>query len=281
MRSTTNGTLDARAGVRHRGCEMRWPSASRSLSFDVDRREKAGGEPVTEADRASEQVVIARLRAEFPDDGLLSEEQPEHESYVTYRRAWVIDPLDGTKDYVAGREGFSVMIGLLIDSRPVLGVVCQPLADRTYRGIVHAGQCLAELQEGGRTTVLAPSQRSTADGLRLISSFSHRSPQIDQAKRTLGIVDEATIGSVGVKIGLIARGDRDLYLNPDGHCKLWDTCAPEAILRAAGGRFTDYAGRPLVYGDPSKLRLQGGLVASNGVCHDGALRALAKLQRQS
>jgi 3'(2'), 5'-bisphosphate nucleotidase len=238
---------------------------------------KAGNEPVTEADRASERVVIEGLQAQFPDDGYLSEEQPDHASYVEHRRAWVIDPLDGTKDYVAGREGFSVMIGLLVDHRPVLGVVHQPLTGSTYRGVCFEAVRLAEVEEKGTMTPLLPSSRRSQDGLRLISSYSHRSPRIDEAKKRLNIVDEGTIGSVGVKIGLIARGERELYLNPDGHCKLWDICAPEAILLAAGGCFTDLHGAPLVYDDPTQMRPRHGLVATNGHCHDEILKGIRAL----
>ena len=79
---------------------------------------------------------------------------------------------------------------------------------------------------------------------------------------------------------LSARGDRDLYLNPEGHCKLWDTCAPEAILSAVGGRMTDMRGRLLVYDDPQRIRLQGGIVASNGPCHDAVLAGLAPFLRK-
>jgi 3'(2'), 5'-bisphosphate nucleotidase len=229
----------------------------------VDR--KAGDEPVTAADRASEDVVLARLRQAFPTDGILSEEQPDHASWVTHQRCWVVDPLDGTRDFVAGREGFSVMVGLLIDHRPVLGVVYQPVAKTLYRAA--RGQGAEMVDADDVRTPLRPTTRVPPERIRLVASRSHPSERVAEAKQHLGIDDELKIGSVGVKIGLIARGDRELYLNPDGNCKLWDTCAPEAIIVEAGGIMTDFYGDPLVYDDAQRLRLDRGIIASNGACH--------------
>lgn len=235
---------------------------------------KADASPVTAADRASEAVVLGALREAFPDDGILSEEQASgHRAWTAHRRCWVVDPLDGTRDFIEGREGFSVMIGLLVDAKPTLGVVHQPVVGRTYRYAPGAGADVLDAE--GRSTPLSPSTRVPPEPIRLVASYSHRSPKVGEAKALLGIEDELMVGSVGVKIGLIASDQRDLYLNPDGHCKLWDTCAPEAIIVGAGGRMTDFSGQPLVYDDPARLRLDAGIIASNGACHDVVVERLA------
>ena len=99
---------------------------------------------------------------------------------------------------------------------------------------------------------------------------------IDQVKAALGIDDEISLGSVGLKLGLIARAERDLYVNPEGFSKLWDSCAPSVILTEAGGRMTDIHGRPLDY-RAVEVRHRDGLLASNGLLHDAVVAALAPL----
>ncbi len=248
----------------------------------VDR--KAGDEPVTAADRESQALIIAGLRREFPEDGVLAEESDDRTSWTGHRRTWVIDPLDGTKDFIAGRVGFSVMVGLLERGasaggeqgrfRPVLGVVFQPVRDLVYRAVAGQG---AELVDGDRRAPLRVSDHRELAALRLVASKSHRGESIDAVKRATGITDEENVGSVGLKIGLIARAERDLYVNPEGHCKLWDTCAPQVILTEAGGRMTDIHGDPLRYDDPAQIRLARGVLASNGACHEAVLEKIAPL----
>ena len=112
--------------------------------------------------------------------------------------------------------------------------------------------------------------------MRSEASRSHRTPEIDAVKKALGIDDEMNIGSVGLKLGLIALGERDLYVNPSSKSSAWDTCAPEALLTHAGGRITDLAGAPLTYTSP-QLRNERGLLASNGAAHEAVLEKLRPL----
>jgi len=245
----------------------------RCFGTDLEVERKAGREPVTAADRESERVILEGLRRDFPEDGFLGEEGADHSSWAGFPRSWVVDPLDGTKDFIARREGFCVMIGLLEDSRPVLGVVYQPVTRATYFAARGHGAWMT------RDEVQIPLRVSAIEdprALRLVVSCSHRSPFIDEAKQALGIDGELRLGSVGLKVGLVAQGERDLYLNPEGHCKLWDVCAPQIILEEAGGRMTDLRGAPMVYG-PGALRVQGGVLASNGACHEAVLEALKAL----
>jgi 3'(2'), 5'-bisphosphate nucleotidase len=125
-------------------------------------------------------------------------------------------------------------------------------------------------------TPLAVSTVRDAGAARLVVSASHRSPDIDRVKSTLGIDDEQNIGSVGVKLALIAHGLRDLYVNPWPKTKAWDTCAPEAILVRAGGTLTDLFGDPIAY-TGTDLRHPRGLVASNGLIHADVVAKIAPL----
>jgi 3'(2'), 5'-bisphosphate nucleotidase len=232
---------------------------------------KPGDEPVTIADKRASELIVAGLRARFPNDPVISEELPLAEATLRAQRLWLIDPIDGTKDFIRGSDGFSVMIGLLRGGRPALGVVHQPALDRTYFATPDGG---AHVVTNGTVEPLAVSTVANAAEARLVASASHRSPDIDRVKRTLGIENEQNVGSVGVKLCLIAIGVRDLYVNPQAKTKVWDTCAPEAILTRAGGRLSDLFGDPIDY---SELGQRRGLVATNGHVHDEVVAKLAPL----
>ena len=107
-----------------------------------------------------------------------------------------------------------------------------------------------------------------------MASKTHRTPRIDEIKQALQIEDEMNVGSVGLKIGLVSEAVRDLYVYTGGRTKIWDTCAPEAILRGAGGNMTDVDGEPLVY-DREELYNRRGIVASNGPLHPFVIETLA------
>jgi 3'(2'), 5'-bisphosphate nucleotidase len=239
-------------------------------TFRID--SKPGDEPVTEADHAANQLIVDRLRAAFPEDAILSEELPDDGSRLQARRVWMVDPIDGTRDFILGDIGFAVMIGLCVDGRPKVGVVSQPPTGKTYSGVVGHGAWL-DTRDGVRHE-MRTSTLAAPPGIRLVASKSHRTPRVDAVKKALGIVDEINIGSVGLKIGLVAEGARDLYVYTGGRTKIWDTCGPEAILVAAGGCVTGYDGQPLGYGAQNLYNAQG-IVASNGPLHDLVIRTIA------
>jgi 3'(2'), 5'-bisphosphate nucleotidase len=235
---------------------------------------KQGDEPVTVADRLASEMIVAGLREAFPADPLISEELPPSADALGSNRLWLVDPIDGTKDFIQGTDGFAIMIGLVRDGRPVLGVVHIPAQQRTYWG-TPAG---AFVRVGEAVTRLAVSSVATVAEARLVASKSHRSDALDRVKTELGITDELNIASVGAKLGLIACGVRDLYVNPATKTKAWDTCAPEAILVPAGGRLTDLFGSPIDY--TSELKHQRGLVATNGHIHDAVIGRLSPMFQQ-
>jgi 3'(2'), 5'-bisphosphate nucleotidase len=234
---------------------------------------KAGNEPVTEADRAASELIVARLGAEFPDDVVLSEEIPDDGARLGQPRVWMVDPIDGTSDFIAGDSGFVVMIGLVVDGRPQVGAVAHPLTGKLYSGVV--GEGAWRIDEAGRVA-LRTSSLAGPPGIRLVASKTHRTPRVDAVKKALGVSDELNVGSVGLKIGLVADASRDLYVYTGGRTKIWDTCGPEAILLGAGGQVSDLDGKPLVY-DQAELYNRRGIVASNGPLHDYVIGALAPI----
>jgi 3'(2'), 5'-bisphosphate nucleotidase len=232
---------------------------------------KAGDEPVSEADHAANALIVERLRAAFPGDVILSEELPDTGERLGKSRVWMVDPIDGTRDFVRGESGFVVMIGLCVDGRPAVGAVGHPLTERVYAGAVGAGAWREDAS--GERIPLRTSTLAQPPDIRLVASKSHRSQRIDAVKRALQITDEMNVGSIGLKIGLVTEALRDLYVYTGGRTKIWDTCGPEAILMAAGGRMTDVDGRPLVYDQP-ELYNRRGIVASNGPLHDFVIDAI-------
>jgi 3'(2'), 5'-bisphosphate nucleotidase len=205
---------------------------------------------------------------------MISEELPPPEGAQARARLWLVDPIDGTKDFIRGEDGYSVMIGLLREGQPALGVVYQPVQDRMFYAVPEG----AWVAVGAHVEPMHVSGIASAGEVRLVASKSHRSADIDRIKERLGIKNEENIGSVGVKLCLIALGVHDLYVNPQAKTKAWDTCAPEAILARAGGRLSDLYGGPIDYrGDLAHRR---GLVASNGLVHAEVLARLAPLFAQ-
>ncbi len=231
---------------------------------------KSVTEPVTEADRASNEHIVRRLRASFPDDGILAEESAEEIVRPEARRVWMVDPMDGTKEFINHTDEFAAMIGLAIEGRPRLGVVNQPATGTLYRAIVGEG---AERVTGEGIEPLQVRPETDLSRLRLICSRSHLPEIVQRMMLELGLTEMVRSGSVGLKIGKIATQICDLYLHPSIGTKLWDACAPEAILVAAGGKLTDFDGCPIAY-DPSRVHNERGLLASNGVTHSTLVERL-------
>jgi len=245
-----------------------------ATDFDVAYKGKA--DPVTEADRRANAHLVRKLREAFPNDGVVAEESEDTSDSRRRGRCWYVDPLDGTKEFIAKNGEFSVMIGLAIDGTARLGVVYQPVSDKLYRGVVGESAFL-ELED--RTYGLAVSSKSAADELGLVVSRSHRSASTDELVERLGVKSEMQSGSVGLKVGLIAERKADLYVHLSSRSSAWDACAPDAILRAAGGRFTDLGGAPFVYGGET-LANERGILACNAAAFDAVLPIVSALARE-
>ncbi len=238
-----------------------------ATDFTVASKGKAG--PVTEADLQASHLIVEGLRKAFPGDAVVSEEDAA--SHVRHEgRVWYVDPLDGTKEFVARNGEFAVMIGLAIGGRASVGVVYRPVTGSLYSGT--AGN-ETWLEEDGRRMQLSVSSTTDLRALRLAVSRSHRHSLLTELRPRLGITQEIPCGSVGLKVGLVAGRQADLYLDPSPYTNAWDTCGPEAILSGAGGKMTDLAGAPILYGR-DELRNRKGLLGSNGACHDLVLQAI-------
>ena len=231
-------------------------------------------EPVTQADTIANDLIVTRLKHEFPGDGILAEESIDTERRLAKSRVWMVDPLDGTNGFIDGNGDFAVQIGLAEDGECVLGVVYQPLPDVLYRAVRGGGTWIERPEfEPEKAAV---SDKKTLSAMRLAASRSHRSPRMNKVVTQLGFQDEVQRGSVGIKIGLLVEQQCDVYIHLSPRTKQWDTCAPEVILIEAGGRISDLFGYPLDYNVPD-VQNRNGLVASNGVAHDQIIDTLAPL----
>lgn len=231
-------------------------------------------EPVTEADRVANKIIVDRLASEFPRDGILAEESVDTDRRLEKRRVWMVDPLDGTTGFIQGNGDFAVQIGLVEDGECVVGVVYQPLTGLMYRAVRGSGSCVERPNfPVDRATV---SNRTDLVTMRLAASRSHRSPRMNRVVSSLGFREEVQRGSVGIKVGLIVEQECDVYIHLSPRTKQWDTCAPQLILTEAGGELSDLFGRPLCYNVPD-IQNRNGLVATNGISHNQIIESLAPL----
>lgn len=205
---------------------------------------KPDGSPVTEADRIAERLIIDGLTTLTPGIPVVAEESRSDSAPADSIGAlfWLVDPLDGTRELLAGRDEFTVNIALIIDRRPVLGVVTAPALDRAWWGCAGQGSCRRTAQ----TTQTIRARRAPPGGIVACASRSHRDPTTEAWLTERGITRINAIGS-SLKFCLIAQGEADVYPR-FGRTMEWDTAAGHAILAAAGGRVETLDGASLTYG---------------------------------
>ena len=232
-------------------------------------RWKGRDNPVTEADRLASAFLIKELKRMFPADGFLSEEESDEPDRLSKSRVWIIDPLDGTLEFIRHLDEFAVMIGLSIDGIPSVGIVYQPITEKLYYAESGSG---AFVTENRATRLLQVSRESDPLGMTIALSRSHRAADVDVIRNELGITNTTTCGSIGLKVGLICEGRAHVYLHTSSQTSQWDTCASDVILREAGGRMTDTFNNPFRYNAP-EVRNFHGVIASNGAIHDRIARA--------
>lgn len=232
-------------------------------------------EPVTIADRTASKIIVEGLAEVFPDDAILSEEEPDDtERRMRKSRVWIIDPLDGTKGFTQKQGDFAVQIALTENGEPILGVVLQPIGNNLYFAVKNEG---AFLQVNDAEPIkLKVSDKTDFSDMILAVSRSHRSPRMTNLIEHFGFKDEFRHGSVGLKVGFLAQKVADIYTHLSPHTKFWDTAAPQIILEEAGGKLTDIFGDKIRY-DLEDVRNHNGILSSNGVSHEEAVSHLKPL----
>jgi len=199
---------------------------------------KEDGSPITQADRAAHAVIAACLRC----TGLPVVSEEGSDLHLEARRYWLVDPLDGTKDFLARNGEFTVNIALVDAGAPVLGVVYAPAGDELFAGVPGSGAWYA--RNGVRTDCTAVGKSRS---VRVAVSRFHDSPEVDFFAEANGVGERVAIGSA-LKYGRLAQGTVDVFPRLVGSSE-WDTAAGQAVLEAAGGQVLDWhSGQPLRYG---------------------------------
>ncbi len=238
---------------------------------DLDVKEKKDG-PVTAADLAANNYIVGNLQAQLTDEdfGYLSEEtfdvkkaEPIAKDWV-----WIIDPLDGTRDFIDKTGEFGLHIALAHHGRPVIGIVAMPELGKLYYAVKGQGT-FVQTKADKKITPIRVSQRSKLEDLYLIVSRTHRDERFQKLIDYLPLKGKKYMGSVGGKISTILEQESDIYISLSGKsaAKDWDFAAPELILTEAGGQFSYEDGRPVFY-NQGDVKKWGCIMATNGNCHE-------------
>lgn len=226
----------------------------------------------TYVDKASQDVILRFLHARFPNDALCAEESiPGFEDVPrSGPRAWVVDPIDGTRGFAKKIGQFSVMIGLLLNGKPVVGVVAEPAQQRvTYARL--GGGCWAHTRDA--TAMRCRVSRRIPSEFVLVQSWA----KTGQSSRPVEILKPDRVVetySGGVKLAMVARGEADVYPNTYETFFDWDICAGHVLVTEAGGMVTDLAGNPIAY-QAADFSQRKGLLATSGPMHAEMVKRLA------
>ncbi|MFN3243714.1 MAG: 3'(2'),5'-bisphosphate nucleotidase CysQ [Planctomycetota bacterium] len=196
-------------------------------------------------DQAADGYLQGAIFGRYPDDAILSEETKDDLERTSKRVAWIVDPLDGTKEYSTGRQDWAVHVGLAVEQQPVLGVVALPSVGRVLTATNVAGSVEARVlgDDGDWPSAFVPDAGEQAgEKLRLVASRSHTPEWMQKFAAGMGDAELVPCGSVGFKVSMLLFGKADIYVHKVG-LKEWDTCAPEAIARAAGYEVCRFDGK--------------------------------------
>jgi 3'(2'), 5'-bisphosphate nucleotidase len=236
--------------------------------------EKKDG-PVTAADLAANRYILEKLQETFGQEhfGYLSEETHHGDEPIARDLVWIIDPLDGTRDFIDRTGEYALHIALCYRGRPIVAVVAVPEQEKLYFAASDRGT-FVESPEGSVRPIRV-SEKERIEEMYLVASRTHRDRRFDALLERLPFKGQNSVGSVGCKISTILERRSDVYISLSGKsaAKDWDFAAPELILTEAGGEFTYFDGEPVRY-NRGDVRQWGGIMASNGRCH-GELCRLA------
>ncbi len=230
--------------------------------------------PVTSADLAANSLIIEGIREKYPQQkwSFLSEENVKginHEIFLNRDWVWIIDPLDGTRDFIDNTGEYATHISLLYKRRNIFGSVFIPSREELWFYLEGIGSW-CELRNLQKKSFKGPNEKKIED-LKIVLSKSHFNKELEIIIKKLKLAEMIGMGSIGYKITSIIRGEADLYISYSGEDKScpkdWDMAAPEAIIRGCGGQFTDLNGNQLSFLTDKYFSQRGILVASMSTRH--------------
>ncbi len=234
---------------------------------EYDIYKKIDKSPVTEADLVANKIIVEGLKKYgWP---IISEEISNKRN-IRSNKFWILDPLDGTADFIQKTGEFSIMLGLVENNKPVLGVVYQPYKDKMYYAELNNG---AYLKQKSVINKLQVSKKEDLLECRIVFSRNHLGLRDIELAKLMGIKKIIKSGSNGIKIGLIAENKADIFFNLTDKMGKWDSCAPEIILKEAGGRLSDTLGNKIRY-DDYNIKNKQGILASNNIVHNKIIKYL-------
>lgn len=234
---------------------------------------KAPGDPVTDADRAANELLCDALAKLYPDAALVGEESTgsARGDRATAGLSIFVDPLDGTRDFVERTDQFAVMVGACWEGRAVFAVLSEPVSGRTFA--TAPGIPAFELSAGGERRAIRVSAASSTRDAKMVVSRTRPSPRRDAIGSALGFSVQP-MGSAGFKGARIATGEADAFLHLGMAGYLWDAAAIDALVHGAGGKLTDDSGVLLDYRQPDYANTRG-VIAANAVVHAALVEAVA------
>jgi len=234
-------------------------------SNDIGEMEKADNSPITKADLVANETIISGLSEKFPEYAILSEEEKDTIARLDSEYVWIIDPLDGTKEFIKKNDEFTLKVALVRFGEPVLGVIFVPVLNELYYATENNG---AFLQKDGETFSISVSDRSQPEDMILVKSRSHASGRLLDIIERANFKEIKTSGS-SVKGCLVSRGEADIYpcLHPISE---WDICAMDCIARESGAVMTGLDGTPLKY-NKADILFKNGFVLTNNCAHQEIL----------
>ena len=231
---------------------------------------KNNNEPITEADLQSNQIIEKILsESGYP---ILSEESKDQlEKRINAKKIWIVDPLDGTTDFVNKTGEFTIMIALVENNTPILGVISRPSKNTLY--VSEKGKGAFQLTNN-QWKQLHVSKTSELTQCKVVGSRFHQSDDERQFLKKLSISNFTSRGS-SLKVADISSGKADLYFTTTDKIKQWDTCASNCIVREAGGLMTDMSGKDLKY-NTKTVNHQNGILVTNGIIHNEIIKKYAE-----
>lgn len=222
--------------------------------FSVDYKKDAS--PLTEADKKSNELIVTALKEKYPECAILAEESEDNPDRLNKDWCFIIDPLDGTKEFVKKNDEFTINIALSYKGKPVLGLICIPASGELYYAVKDMGACY---EKDGKTERITVSSR--INDIRMVRSRSHRNGRLDELIEKNGIKDVRFMGSA-IKGCLVAKGEAEVYYR-FGYSMEWDTAAMQCIVEEAGGIFRQMDDSEMTYNRVNCLNEKGFYAINN------------------
>ena len=238
---------------------------------DFDTFRKKDDSPITEADLRSNEIIKKSLsKTKYL---ILSEEDKDDQNRILEKIIWIIDPLDGTSDFIDRTGEFTVMIALIENKKPILGVIYWPIEKTLFVAQKNRGAFKFSNNKWDKISVTKINKFSNC---RIVGSRHHLSDTEKKFIKKLGINDFTSVGS-SLKVGKISSGQAEAYITTTNKIKEWDTAASYCIISEAGGRMTDMLGNDLTYNNKNVYH-QNGILVTNGLIHNKIVEEFKKLE---